>query len=70
MIFSQSPALKIPIIFNIKIIDLQYKHYINFSTPFGNLEWKNVCCILTEDLLYFVSLQTQRDVFHQANDIL
>jgi len=67
---SHSPAFKIPIIFNTKIIDLQSEQYKYFSTPIGNLEWKNICCILTEILLYFMSLQTQRDGFHQVNDIL
>jgi hypothetical protein len=59
---SHSPAFTILIIFNTKIIDLQFKHYIYFSTPIGNLEWKNICCILTEDLSYVMSLQTLWDV--------
>ena len=67
---SQSAAFTTLITFATKVIDLQSKHYIYFSTPIGNLEWKNICCVLTEDLLYFMSLQTQWDVFYQANDIL
>ena len=64
------PAFTILIVFNTNIIDLQSKHNIYFSTPICNLEWKNICCVVTEDLLFLLSLQTQRDVFYQANAIL